>query len=364
MNPLLSNKHQNNEQQPQRSTAAQKKTNAHRVVNKAQQQNKQRRPPPPARERFMTSPPTSSEIRVEYAQPMGIDDRLTHLSQLFPDIDSPVIMDILRQKRGNIEAATHDLFQLTNPSSMDTVSPPTVPGVDSFELPPCYDDLDAYYFPAEKSVDINASLPVFTKNQTQEKPRLGQHPELKRFNTSVGILRPEAPISPPKDYLTKWKKGETNRLNVNGKTVLIGPLPNDFLRVRISAPVRAKSFPDTPIAQFSTGPNDEISRTREGRISPFRLPLKLEELDVPIDPDETENQVFEDYKIAHYLQNVEFLQRVKQNQQLYSEVRQAANMDSSQFHSQGTLKRMDKATKKKLTKLAKKLPKNTFQQYT
>lgn len=348
--------HQQQLQQQQRLAAAKKK-------NKAAA----RRPAPPTRTRVMTAPTASTtRMRTEYAQVTQCDAKLTHLSQLFPDIDNPVIMDILQQKGGNVEAATQDLFQLTNPVSIEAVPEPCVPGIDSLELPPCYDDLDAeYYFPVEKEVDVHASLPLSNKNKIREKPVLRPHQELKRFNTSIGIVRAEA----PKDYLVKWQKGKTNWLSVNGKSVLVGPLPDDFLRVQAPPQIRSKSLSEaTSVTSptyrmpqpLSAGPSDEISRTREGRISPFRLPLKMEELDVPPDPDETENRLFEDHKLAHYLQNVEFLQQVKNNRQLYSAVTEAA--DNSQLHSQMTLKRMDKGTKKKLTKLAKKLSKGNLQQ--
>ena len=363
MNPLMRNmQHQHHHQQQQQQQQQQK-------LAAAKKKNKGvRRPAPPVRSRVMTSPAAApTQMRTEHAPVIQCDAKLTHLSQLFPDIDNPVIMDILEQKRGNVEAATQDLFQLTNPVSIDATPEPSVPGIDSFELPPCYDELDAeYYFPPEKEVDVHASLPLSTKNMIRVKPVLKQHPDLKRFNTSIGLVRHEA----PKDYLLKWQKGKMNWLSVNGKTVLVGPLPDDFLRVKAPPqPTRSKSLSDsTSITSptyrmpppLSVGPSDEISRTREGRISPFRLPLKMEELEVPPDPDETENQLFEDHKLAHYLQNVEFLQQVKNNQQLYSAVTQAA--DDSQLHSQMTLKRMDKATKKKLTKLAKKLPKGNWQQ--
>ena len=361
MNPLMRNmQHQHqvqqqHQQQQQRLAAAKKK-------NKAA-----RRPAPPTRTRVMTAPAAATRMRAEVTQTVQCDAKLTHLSQLFPDIDNPVILDILQQKGGNVEAATRDLFQLTNPVSIDAVAEPSVSGIDSFELPPCYDDLDGeYYFPAEKEIDVHASLPLSTKQKIREKPVLKQHHELKRFNTSIGIVRSDD----PKDYLLKWQKGKTNWLSVNGKTVLIGPLPDDFLRTQAPPQTRSKSLTDTTIVTspayrmpppLSAGPSDEISRTREGRISPFRLPLKMEELEAPPDLDETENQLFEDYKLAHYLQNVEFIQQVKNNQQLYSAVTQAA--DDSQLHSQMTLKRMDKATKKKLTKMAKKLSKGNLQQF-
>ena len=294
------------------------------------------------------------------------DDRLTHLSQLFPDIDSPVIMDILRQNRGSIETATRDLFQLTNPASIDIAPQEKNFPDDSFELPPCYDELEGDY-----AIDMKTSLPMTTRGKSIEEPIPKQyhHSELKRFNTTVGVIRPK--VTPPKDYLLKWKKGQTCWLSVNGQRVLIGPLPDDFLRVKRNPPVRTQSVPNIIPPVFSPvnnppliiGPTDEISRARDGRVSPFRLPLRLEELDVPPDPADTEAQLAEDRKLAAYLQNIEFVQQVKQNQELYRQVRQAADLDtgsSQPIHSQATLKRMDKATKKKLAKLAKKLQKDNL----
>ena len=371
MNPILRSMQQ--QQQAQRKNPPQ---NQRRPNNKGAKKET-RRPPPPIRHSTMVLPtmpaPTLSHIRTEYAEPANYDTRLTHLSQLFPNIDSPVIMDILRQNRGNIEAATRDLFQLTNPTSIDTVPQHTNPLLDSFELPPCYDDLEEGYQFSTDSIDKKASLPVISRGKSIEEPnikRQPQHAELKRFKTTVGLIRPRE----NKDYLLKWKKGETCWLTVNGKKILIGPLPDDFLRIKKPPPVRTQSLPNTntvfspinhPPPPLTVGPTDEISRAREGRISPFRLPLRLEELDIPPDPADTEAQLYEDRKLANYLQNVEFLQQVKQNQDLYTQLRLAANIDTgvagsqTPLHSQATLKRMDKATKKKLTKLAKKLQKES-----
>ena len=75
--------HQQQLQQQQRLAAAKKK-------NKAAA----RRPAPPTRTRVMTAPTASTtRMRTEYAQVTQCDAKLTHLSQLFPDIDNPVIMN-------------------------------------------------------------------------------------------------------------------------------------------------------------------------------------------------------------------------------------------------------------------------------
>ena len=358
MNPLMRTMQQ---QQAQRNTPPQNQKRPNTRGGK----KGQRRPPPPIRHMSMTSSIPDPSITPMYTNAIAnYDDRLTHLAQLFPNIDNPVIMDILGQNSGNIQGATRDLFQLTNPDSIDSIPQVSTALCDTFELPPCYDDLDEEFSFTPDSID--KSLPVVTRGKSIEEPIMKhhQHADLKRYNTTMGLIRPQAVAS--KDYLLKWNKGQTCWLSVNGKNVLIGPLPDDFLRVKKTVPVRTQSVPNattvfSPINNppLKIGPSDEISRAREGRISPFRLPLKLEELDVPPDPTETEAQLEEDRRLAAHLQNVEFVKQVKLNQELYRQVRQAADIDSTQpIYSQATLKRMDKATKKKLAKLAKKLAKD------
>lgn len=367
MNPLMRNM-----QARQAKTAQQAKT-----VQQAKEQTRTkknpRRPPPPSRNRIMSTPQHLQTAPCGPFQPsqpvanVNYDDKLTHLSSLFPNIDNSIIMDILLQKRGNIEAATSDLFQLTNPGSWQSEEHVTPLEFESIELPPCYDELDlAYSIDIEKTpFDEFSSLPP-SLNQFKESKMLKKH-DLRKQNTSLALPTPPQ----RKDYLAKWKKDETCWLNVNGKQILIGPLPNDFLRIQ--RPVQGRSHSVTtptvvqsplgypPKAPTTPGPNEEINQTRDGRISPFRLPLKLEELDI-VDPEETENQVFADWKLAHYLQNMEFVSRVEQNRDLFASIRLAADAPDANgsqtptsIYSQATLKRLDKNTKKKLTKLARKI---------
>lgn len=412
-------------------------------------------------------PPASANPNLQRI--LSIDARLSRLSVMFPNIDSSILHDILITRNGDINLCVTDLLQISTeqdssqsediPDFDEETLPPYLNAIsDNLEFPPDYNDLqenesiNLYGGTTLHDTDdttLHDSMPVTTAtNKVKSTPHdvntRKQKIMIKRANTDIlsshrsntakqlididpissdvlPVTKPvikkiqsqdQIPISDT-SYLNQWKKDQTCWLQVNNRNVLIGPLPDDFLRLSnhkvnsqdtssnlsysnqlssatsINKTSRSNStykppslFPLDTSEPFAFTPVTNSSSNNHNtneKLSPYLLPKRSENFSEYYQDDEAiDDQIMDDLKLSHFLQNQEFMEQVQQRENLYNNISRAAgiqmdvpagtvlkpddasymaNVNSNlknEFYSEETLSRIDKKTKKKLTKLAKK----------